>query len=168
MDRTKEAILQQVDLFANLEPDYLKLLAGSFARRSYEAGKVIVEQGAEGIGLMVIVAGKVQVLKKPASGEALEIATMGPNEFFGEMTVLDSAPRSASVVATERTECLVLSSWAFKAAMETHPQIALQVLPVVVSRYRETSAKLLEFQDQAIASSKLTVDSFGSSTGGGG
>jgi CRP/FNR family cyclic AMP-dependent transcriptional regulator len=151
VNRTKEEILQQVDLFANLQPDYLKLLAGSFVRRAYEAGTVIVEQGAEGIGLMVIVAGNVQVLKKPASGEDFKIATMGPNEFFGELTVLDNAPRSASVVAMESTECLVLSSWAFKAAMETHPQIALQVLPVVVSRYRETNAKLMELQERSIA-----------------
>lgn len=156
MNRTKEEILQQVDLFANLKPDYLTLLAGSFVRRSYETGTVIVEQGAEGIGLMVIVAGNVQVLKKPASGEELAIATMGPNEFFGELTVLDNAPRSASVVATEPTECLVLSSWAFKAAMETHPQIALQVLPVVVSRYRETNAKLMQLQDQAVPAAGTT------------
>lgn len=149
MNETNLTMLKQVDLFSDLEPEYLKLLVGSCAMRSFETGQVIIEQGAEGIGLMVIVTGSVRVLKKRASGEDLEVATMGPGEFFGEMTVLDNAPRSASVVAAENTECLVLASWVFKASMATHPEIALQVLPVVVRRYRETNVRLQELLDDA-------------------
>ena len=152
MNKQKDEMLKGVALFSDLTPDYLKLLADSCVESSWQAGETIIEQGDQGIGLMVIVAGSVKVLKKRATGADLDVATMGPGEFFGEITVLDSAPRTASVVATEDTECLVLSSWVFKAAMETHPEIALQVLPVVVRRYRSTNDKLLALQDENASS----------------
>jgi CRP-like cAMP-binding protein len=59
------------------------------------------------------------------------------------MTVLDSSPRSANVIALEETRCLLLTAWEFKARLEERPEIALKVLPVVVRRFRETNEKLL-------------------------
>ena len=82
-------------------------------------------------------------MKETVGGEHLYIADLGPGEFFGEMSVLDSAPRSANVIAKEDTVCLVLSAWDFKARMAIHPEIALKILPVIVRRFRETNAKLL-------------------------
>ena len=81
-----------------------------------------MEQGERGLGLTVIVSGSVRVVKKLATGEELEVATSGPGEFIGEIAVLDDSPRSASVIAKEETECLVLASWTFNAAMKNHPE----------------------------------------------
>ena len=63
------------------------------------------------------------------------------------MSVLDGATRTADVVAVERTTCLVLASWAFNSFMEAHPEVALQILPVVVKRFRETNEALMGLQD---------------------
>lgn len=136
-------LLKKVDLFAGLDDKYVDLLVPSCNQKTFAAGDMLVEEGKEGIGLVVIASGKVKVVK----GEAqTEVGTHGPGEFIGEMAVLDGAPRSASVIAVEETECLILPSWVFNAAMKEHPEIALAILPVVIGRFRETSAQLEALQ----------------------
>jgi len=146
MNEKRDDLLKNVDLFSGLDARYLKILSGSCSEVSFEKGDTLIEQGHQGLGLMIIVAGRVKVIKRLADGQELEVATPGPGEFIGEISVLDDSPRSASVVALEDTQCLSLTSWTFMAAMKNHPEIALQVLPVVVKRYRETNDKLLELQ----------------------
>lgn len=139
----KVDLLKKVDLFSGLKEKALRGLAEFCVERHFKRGETLVEQGDSGLGLYVIASGKVKIIKKTSTGENLEIAVLGPGDFFGEMTVLDSSPRSASVVAVEDTECLILTAWEFKARLEEHPEIALKVLPVVVKRFRETNEKLL-------------------------
>lgn len=143
----KDELLQSVGLFSALDPKYLKVLAPSCHEKRFKQGELVVEQDKQGVGLVVIVTGRVKVVKRTAAGDEIEVGTHGPGEFIGEMAVLDGAPRSASVVALEDTECLILSSWAFTAALKNHPEIALAVLPVVVKRFRETNDKLLQLQE---------------------
>lgn len=139
----KEELLKKVDLFSGLKEKALKSLAEFCVERLFKKGEPLVKQGDSGLGLYVIVSGKVKIVKKTLTGDELEIAVMGRGDFFGEMTVLDSWPRSASVIAVEDTKCLILTAWEFKARLEEHPEIALKVLPVVVKRFRETNEKLL-------------------------
>ena len=134
--------LKSVSLFASLSQRFLTGIAKAATERSFDADQVIVKQGNPGIGLFVIVSGKVKIVKTNEQGERLELATHGPGEVIGEMSVLDGANRSADVVAIEPTDCLVLSAWDFKAFMETHPEVALDILPVVVKRFRETNTAL--------------------------
>ena len=146
MNEKRDDLLHNVDLFSGLESRYLRILSGSCSEVSFKKGDMLIEQGQRGLGLMIIVSGEVKVIKTLADGRELEVATLGSGEFIGEISVLDDAPRSASVVALEDTECLSLASWTFTAAMKNHPEIALQVLPVVAKRYRDTNNKLLELQ----------------------
>lgn len=134
--------LKAVSLFASLSQRFLNGIAKACIERSFEPDSVIVKQGNPGVGLFVIVEGKVKVVKLSDSGERLELATHGAGEVIGEMSVLDGANRSADVVAVEQTRCLVLSAWDFKSFMESHPEVALDILPVVVKRFRETNAAL--------------------------
>ena len=141
MDATES--LRKVSLFAGLNDRYLKLLAKACKERSFEAGEYLVKQDDDGIGLFVITSGKVKVTKTTGDGKEMEIATHGPGEFIGELSVLDGAKRTANVVAIEKTECVLLASWDFNPIMETHPEIALDILPLVVKRFRETNEKLI-------------------------
>ena len=138
----KVDFLRGVNLFSMLEDTYLKQIAEYCAPRSYKKGETIIKQGAPGVGLFIISSGKVKIVKELMRGEKLEIATHGPGDFFGEIAVLDNATRSASVIAVEETECLVITAWDFKARMKAHPEIALELLPIVVQRFRETSEML--------------------------
>ncbi len=143
-------ILKQAPLFSSLSPRFLKGLGESATRRRFEAGDFIVRQGNPGIGLFVITSGKVQVAKTDASGQRYEIAQHGPGEVIGEMAVLDGAVRSADVIALEPTECLVLASWAFNSFVEAHPKVALEILPMVVKRFRETNEALMRAEGREL------------------
>ena len=134
--------LKAVSLFSSLSPSFLTGISRSCTERSFESGEFLVRQGNPGVGLFVIVSGKVKVVKTSEQGQKIEIATHGPGEVIGEMAVLDGAPRTADVVALEPTHCLVLSSWDFRSFMETHPEVALHILPLVVERFRETNEAL--------------------------
>ncbi|MFP4331044.1 MAG: Crp/Fnr family transcriptional regulator [Spirochaetaceae bacterium] len=140
-------ILRKVPLFAHTSERFLRGLARSCQVRSFSSGAYLVEQGESGVGLFIITSGKVRVEKKGASGKPLVIAEHGPGDVIGEMSVIDGAPRSASVLALEETETLALASWSFNAFMESHPELALEILPVVVRRFRETNDKLIEMMN---------------------
>lgn len=142
-------VLKQAPLFSSLSQRFLKGLGDSATRRSYEKDAFIVRQGNAGVGVFVITSGKVQVLKTDESGNRYELGRHGPGEVIGEMSVLDGAVRSADVVALEDTECLVLASWAFNSFMEAHPQVALEILPMVVKRFRETHDALMKARGEA-------------------
>jgi CRP-like cAMP-binding protein len=62
---------------------------------------------------------------------------------FGEMAVFDGSPCSVSVAALSPTSCLVLPSWEFNAFLKAHPEAALELLPLVVGRFREKNDLLL-------------------------
>lgn len=134
--------LKSVSLFGSLSQRFLNGIAKSCVEREFAADETIVRQGNPGVGLFVIVSGRVRVVKTNDAGERLELATHGPGEVIGEMAVLDGANRTADVIAMEPTTCLVLSSWDFRSFMESHPEVALEILPVVVRRFRETNEAL--------------------------
>ena len=142
------ATLQQVPLFGNTSERFLRGLSRSCAERVFSAGDYLVKQGDEGVGLFIITKGKVRIEKSGAGDSRITIAEHGPGDVIGEMSVIDGAPRSASVLAVEDTETLALASWSFNSFMESHPELALEILPVVVRRFRETNDRLLELMSR--------------------
>lgn len=142
--------LKAVSLFGSLNDRLLGGLAKACTVRDYAAGETIVKQGNPGVGLFVIVSGTVKIVKTDERGARLELATHGPGEVIGEFAVLDGAPRTADVVTESETTCLVLSSWDFKSFMETHPEVALEILPVVVQRFRETNEALTGMRERRV------------------
>lgn len=134
--------MKAVSLFSSLSNRFLNGIAKACTERTFAPDDKIVTQGNAGVGLFIIVAGKVKVVKTNDRGERLELATHGAGEVVGEMSVLDGALRTADVITVEETTCLVLSAWDFRSFMESHPEVALEILPVVVQRFRETNAAL--------------------------
>ena len=135
--------LRKVSLFAGLSDRNLKLLGKACKERSFEAEEYLVKQDDDGVGLFIITSGRVKVIKTTGDGKEIEIATHGPGEFIGEFSVLDGSKRTANVVAIDKTDCFLLASWDFNSIMQTHPKIALDILPLVVKRFRETNEKLI-------------------------
>jgi CRP-like cAMP-binding protein len=139
----KEQALSKVGLFERLNPKFIKGIAGICTERTFKPGEYLMKQGENGIGLLILLSGKVRIEKTDSSGAAVELAENGPGDIMGEMAVFDGAPRSASVVASVETTCLVLASWEFNAFLKAHPEVALELLPIVVKRFRETNDALL-------------------------
>lgn len=138
----KEEVLAKVPLFADLSPRNRAGLAAICAERTFQAGDYLMKQGEEGVGLFVIATGAVEVRKKAADGSVVVAGRNAAGDVMGELAVIDGAPRTADVVATERTVCLVLASWEFLAFMKAHPVVAVEILPVLVKRFRETQEAL--------------------------
>jgi len=124
--------LKKVPIFSKLPAKELEYIARSVKERVYESGTVIVKEGDPGLGFFLITEGRVDVSHKDH-----RIRGMGPGEFFGEMALMEEAPRSATVTALERTRCLQLVRWDFRALLKEHPDLAVRMLEVVVQRLRE-------------------------------
>jgi CRP-like cAMP-binding protein len=117
----------KVPLFSELSDDAFVELSSKLAYRRAEAGEAVVQEGDVGRSFFVIVAGKVKVTKKQPEGPDLELATLGEGTFFGEMALLSSAPRMASVIAEEESELLEITDQVLEELVTHHPHVA-QVL----------------------------------------
>src|SRR5690349_4940573 len=101
--------LSTIPLFHGLETRQIRNIASRFSELKYNEGDVIVAQGKIGIGLFIIETGRVEVLKERVDGTKVMLEVLGSNQFFGELSLLDEEPRTASVVAVEATTCLAIT-----------------------------------------------------------
>jgi CRP/FNR family transcriptional regulator, cyclic AMP receptor protein len=133
--------LGQVPLFLDLSKRELQRLSASCVQRDYPAGAVLVRQGEPGAGLFVLVSGRVRVAQHQEGGDEHELATMGPGEVLGEMTLMDDLPRSATVTALEPTRVLLLPFQDFRAALREDADITIKLLAVVSRRLRRAETR---------------------------
>ena len=136
MHSTVEKImyLKSAPLFAKVTGEDLGPLAHVAEEEIHVKGAHIVEEGESGESLYVIVHGKVGI-----QHGAEVLATLGPGEAFGEMAVLDNAPRSASAVALEDTEVLRIGSQEFYEILHEQVEIAVGVIRMLTQRLREAT-----------------------------
>jgi CRP-like cAMP-binding protein len=132
-----EEFLGRVPIFANCTAEEVSAIAGVAQEGFFQPGQIIVTQGTPGQAFYMITAGRVEILR-----DSVSLGTFGPGDFFGEMSLLDSAPRSATIRAIDDVSCLMLSSWDFKALLERHPSIAIKLLEVLSRRLRVTDERI--------------------------
>ena len=145
MPTTSIDFLKRVSMFEDLDQRSLEAIANAAVEQRYETGQEIVRQGDTGVGAFIIRSGKVEVVQD-RDGTQTKLATLGPGDVFGEMALLDEFPRSATVRAVEPTTALGIQRWHFRGILESHPQIALALLPVLTKRLRNA-----EREDEASA-----------------
>jgi CRP/FNR family transcriptional regulator, cyclic AMP receptor protein len=92
----------------------------------------VTREGARGAELIVIVAGNARCII-----DGVEVSQFGPGDFFGEMSLIDNSPRSATVVADSALEALVLDRREFKGLVDASPTIAWKMLVSMARRLRE-------------------------------
>jgi CRP-like cAMP-binding protein len=129
-DRRLE-MLARVPLFAGSSQRQLRGILDWTKDYRYKPGSTIVREGARGQELFVLVDGKASLSRKGKT-----ITRLVPGDFFGEMSVIDGQPRSATVVADEDVECLVLKQADFRAMVEGDPAIAWHLLETFAARLR--------------------------------
>ncbi len=128
--------LQRVPLFRGLKTRQLEHIAKRFVEREFAAGQAVVTQGQGGEGFFVIVSGKAEVIRERSDGTKAVVNTFGPTDFFGELALLDDGLRTASVVTTEATKCLVLTRWDFLAALREDVEMSIIILQELAKRFR--------------------------------
>jgi CRP-like cAMP-binding protein len=124
--------LGQVPLFAGVKPKDLKRLEKRMSERSFGEGDTITTEGESGIGFFVIEDGNASV----SIGGKI-VRTLGPGEHFGEIALIDSGPRSATIVASTDLRCRGMSAWEFRPFIEEHPEVAWALLETLAGRLRE-------------------------------
>ena len=132
-----EEFLGRVPIFSNCTAEEIAAIAGVAQESFFQPSQIIVTQGTPGQAFYMITAGRVEIVRDGTS-----LGAFGPGDFFGEMSLLDSAPRSATIRAIDQTACLMLSSWDFKALLEAHPSIAIKLLEVLSRRLRVADERI--------------------------
>jgi CRP-like cAMP-binding protein len=128
--------LAKVPLFDGLNKRQLNKLAKRFIPRTYQPDQAIVTQGKGGAGMFTIISGHAEVVLETTDGEKTVVNEFGPMDFFGEVAMLDDGPRTASVIATEETECLVLSRPDFLSLMRNDAEMATEIAVALAKRLR--------------------------------
>jgi CRP-like cAMP-binding protein len=131
------SFLHKVPLFQSLNKKQLEQLASWLVKREFAAGHTIVEQGKGGEGFFIIVSGKAEATRLRADGTKIVVNQFGPTDYFGELALLDDGLRTATVVATEKVECLVLVRWDFLAKLQTNADMAVNILQELAHRFRQ-------------------------------
>ena len=132
----------------------LRALGRTGHRRRFLAGEVIFSAGDPGDGLYIVESGRVQISAVVGNGQSRVLATIGPGDFFGEMAVLDDAPRSATAQAEEETETYFLARGDLLGLLERRPQFALNLIREFSLRMRALNQK---YADEILQAERLAV-----------
>jgi len=135
-------LLRQVSLFEGLSEDELRALGEVAITRQYPKGNVILLAEEEGDTMYVILRGKVKIALISEDGREIILEIFQEHDFFGEMALLDSEPRSATVIAMEETELLMLRRPEFLDLIRRIPEIATKLLSEMTSRLRRADRKI--------------------------
>lgn len=144
------AALEQCVLFQHVDVEGLDACLACLRLRRYRRDETIFHQGDPGDALYVVASGRVKVLlPSPDTGEPAILATLGRGQFFGELAMLDGEPHSASVVALEPTEALVLGRDDFERLFESEPSIRRSLVLALTRELRRLTdhVEALHFLD---------------------
>jgi CRP-like cAMP-binding protein len=148
--RGKEALesLRTIPLFSSVSDEDLESIASLLIERRFPAGKTIVEEGLPGDYMYVIRDGRVKVTKLSGDGREKILELLESGDFFGEMSLLDRAPRSASVKTLADTRILALARNDFLSVLRRSPDLAMAVIQELTRRLRlvDEQASSLSFQ----------------------
>ena len=126
-------------------PRLVTMTAGAIDQ-VYGPGHVVVREGTPAQSLFVIVAGRVRVTEQARDTHSeLLLSELGPGEVFGELGVLRNQPRNATIVALERTHCIILNSSNFLTTVEGCPALALGLLQVLAARLSEADRRVARY-----------------------
>ena len=128
------SLLRKVPLFSGCTKRELEAIARAVKEVRHREGHVIAHEGDTGIGFFLITDGTADV---SVGGKTR--ARLGAGDFFGEISLLDRGPRTATVTASSPITMLGLTAWTFRGLVEQHPTIALNMLKVVAERLRSAS-----------------------------
>ena len=135
-DRARESVMADVDLFRDLSRAQLKRLASASSEVSHPAGKAVAQEGEGGLAFHLILEGSATV-----SRDGRELRTLGPGDYFGEISMIDGRPRSATVTASEPLRLLAIPHQNFEVVIDEDPAFARQLLKTLCARLREAEAR---------------------------
>ena len=138
----KLSLLQSVPIFSDLSPADLNKIAERMIRRTYTKGQMILLEDDLGQTFFVLGGGSVKITRLSDDGREVILAMLGESDFFGEMSLLDGAGRSANVVALESSEVLTLARNDFLEILQEYPKISISLLEELTQRIRKSDQQI--------------------------
>ncbi len=135
-------LLENIPLFSGLSQEDLKEILECSVKRKYPRDSIVLYQGDEGQVIYLILKGKVNVVLLDEEGKEIILNTLESGSYFGEMSVFDRMPRSATIVAVEDSEFLVISQKVLSDQIKKNHQIALKLLSEMSKRLREADEQV--------------------------
>ena len=135
------SLLAKVELFANVAPRRLKLLALASSRVLFASGQNLCEEGEEGQEAFILIAGEADVKIRTVNGVAT-VARLKRNDIVGEMAILREAPRNATVTAIGDVTTLRIGKQDFLNLMKEFPEVTVEVMRALAERLARTTSEL--------------------------
>ena len=134
-------ILKQINILSSLSEDEFSLLYSLMRRLDIEPGEILFNEGDKGEELYIVVGGSISISVKVQGGGNVEVAVIKEGHFFGEMSIFDNAPRSATCSAREKTTLLAFNKEDFFDLVGNYPATAIKIL------YRMLSTTIIRLQE---------------------
>ena len=138
------ASLARIPFFAGLDPAALERLAEGTRTRRFRRGDIIFHAGDPGDALFIIMSGEVKIAVPSESGEEAILATLAAGDVFGELSLLDGAPRSASAAALVATETVMLPRDRFRELITNEPAVRDALLASLATELRRLTMHVEE------------------------
>jgi CRP/FNR family cyclic AMP-dependent transcriptional regulator len=135
-------LLRRVPLLSVLRDDQLRELMKTVTRRTFPRNRTIVVEGDTTQSLYILLSGRCKVQMSDSEGKEVILAVLGIGDFFGEMGLLDDAPRSASVITVESSEFLTIAKEDFINFLNVNSEMAMLVIRGLVKRLRDADKKI--------------------------
>ena len=132
----RRRLLASVSIFASLDERALDALVRATSTRHLDTGEVLFRKGDQGRQLYGVLSGRLKVSASGADGKEIVFNLCDPGEVIGEIALLDANPRSATIVALEPTELLVLDRRELLPFLERHPRVAICMAELLAARLR--------------------------------
>jgi CRP/FNR family cyclic AMP-dependent transcriptional regulator len=132
-------MLKNIPLFAGLDEKELSLLEQHANTRTFPKNAILITEGDDTDSLYIIESGKVRIFMSNPDGKEIILNEQGPGEHFGELALIDDAPRSASVMALEKTRVSIISRQDFRQVLGKHPDLAFSLIRDLSRRIRVLS-----------------------------
>lgn len=138
------AILKEVPMFNRFDEEELRELSSQIEERRFVAGQTIFKAGDPGGEMHVVISGSVELFIVDTIGNRASVGVVQPGEMFGELSLLDGQPRSASAIALDRTRTSVIDRDDLKLLFSKRPEAALNILSTLSGRLRRADLMLAE------------------------
>lgn len=133
-------LLRQAPLFSGLEDSLLEALAASMVERTFVKGRILFYKGSPGNSLYLVESGLVRIFVLSETGQEVTLTLQGIGECFGELALLDGAPRSTGAVAQDTTVAHTLARADFLHLLDSQPLLARRLLALLAQRLRRLTA----------------------------
>ena len=137
-------VLAAAGLFRGVGPEAAEALASSLTESDYSRGETVFVEGEQGDTLFIVLTGKVKVGRRAADGRENMLSVMGPSDMFGELSLFDPGPRTATATVLTDARLASLAHAALRPWINDRPEIAEQLLRVLARRLRRTNDALAD------------------------